>query len=105
MATTATASRATSAELNFPVAVAVDSAGNLYISDFENQRVREVSAATGLISTVAGTGVAGYNGDGIPATTAEINGPCGVAVDDSGNVFIADYAEQPRAQHLCRGRA
>ena len=81
---------ATSAELNFPVAVAVDSAGNLYISDFENQRVREVSAATGLISTVAGTGVAGYNGDGIAATSAELNFPSGLAVDAAGDLFISD---------------
>ena len=81
---------ATSAELYFPVAVAVDSAGNVYISDFENQRVREVSAATGLISTIAGTGTAGYNGDGIAATSAELNFPTGLAVDAAGDVFIAD---------------
>jgi Bacterial Ig-like domain (group 3)/Putative Ig domain len=81
---------ATSAQLGFPVSIALDSAGNLYIADFSNQRIREVSAATGLISTIAGTGVAGYNGNGIAATSAELNYPDGVTLDAAGDVFISD---------------
>ena len=82
------------AELNGPYGVAVDSAGNLYIADTGNQRVREVVMATGNIGTVAGNGTSGYNGDGIAATGAELNSPRGVAVDSSGNVYIADYNNQ-----------
>jgi Bacterial Ig-like domain (group 3)/PKD domain/NHL repeat/Beta-propeller repeat len=81
---------ATSAELSDPVSIAVDAAGDLFIADLYNNRVREVNAATGLISTVAGMSTPGYNGDGIPATSAELAGPTGVAVNAAGNVFIAD---------------
>ncbi len=81
---------ATSAELNNPDAVVLDAAGDVFISDSHNNRVREVNKSTGLISTVAGTGTAGYNGDGIAATSAELNGPGGLAIDASGNLFIAD---------------
>ncbi|HUA62620.1 MAG TPA: chitobiase/beta-hexosaminidase C-terminal domain-containing protein [Verrucomicrobiae bacterium] len=82
---------ATQADLGgISFATAMDSAGNLYIADSENNRVRMVSATTGLISTVAGTGVAGYGGDGGPATVAQLSGPAGVAVDPPGNVYIAD---------------
>jgi len=81
---------ATTAKLNFPQGVAVDAAGNIYIADRDNQRVRKVEVATGNIVTVAGTGSAGYNGDGIPASGARVNSPAGVAVDSAGNIFIAD---------------
>jgi uncharacterized protein (TIGR03437 family) len=80
---------ATSAQLSLPEAVVVDSAGNLYIADTFNVRIRKVTTA-GTISTVAGTGTLGFNGDNIPATTAELRLPDGVAVDSFGNVFIAD---------------
>jgi len=80
---------AASALLNNPMSVAVDAAGDLYIADFGNQRIRKVSAA-GTITTVAGNGTAGYAGDGGPATGAELNGPYGVAVDSSGNIYIGD---------------
>ena len=81
---------ATSASLNFPSGLAVDGSGNLYISDSFNYRVRRVDAATGVITTVAGDGIRGFSGDGGPATSASLNVPWGVAVDTSGNVYIAD---------------
>ncbi|HUA59061.1 MAG TPA: hypothetical protein VML19_09930, partial [Verrucomicrobiae bacterium] len=79
---------ATSARLSAPVGVFVDSKNNVYIGDSANNRVREVS--NGTISTIAGDGVAGYLGDGDPATIAELKNPDGVAVDRAGNLFIAD---------------
>jgi sugar lactone lactonase YvrE len=85
---------ATSAELDAPEGVAVDSAGDLFIADTYNDRIREVNAATGLISTVAGTGTAGYNGDGIAATSAELDQPEGVLVDAQGDLFISDTFNQ-----------
>jgi uncharacterized protein (TIGR03437 family) len=82
-------SPATAAELYWPTGVAVDSAGNLFIADYMNERVRKVTPA-GTISTVAGTGTGGFNGDGGPATSAELWSPTGVAVDSAGNLFIAE---------------
>ena len=81
---------ATNASLRFPVGVAVDASGNLFIADTSNRRVRRVDAATGVIDTVAGDGTSGFSGDGGPATSASLGGPSGVAVDASGNLFIAD---------------
>jgi hypothetical protein len=81
---------ATSAELNWPVGVAVDSSGNLYIGDYSNSRIRMVSASTGDISTVAGDGTQGYSGDGGAATSAELYWPTGIAVNSS-YLFIADF--------------
>ena len=80
---------AASARLGFPEGVVVDAAGNLYIADSGNHRVRRVDRA-GVITTVAGTGVWGYSGDGGPATGAQFRGPEGVAVDGAGNLYIAD---------------
>jgi len=80
---------ATSAQLNYPSGVAFDSSGNLYIADSSNNRIRKVSPS-GTIITFAGNGTGGYSGDGGPATSAELKFPFGVAVDLSGNVFIAD---------------
>jgi len=77
------------AELSSPLAVAVDGAGDVYIADSLNNRIREFSAA-GIISTIAGTGVAGFAGNGGQAVAAQLNYPNGVAVDGSGNVLIAD---------------
>jgi sugar lactone lactonase YvrE len=80
---------ATSAWLRWPTGIAMDASGNLFIAaDFSN-RIRKV-APNGIISTIAGTGGAGFMGDGGPATAALLNGPKGVAVDKTGNIFIAD---------------
>jgi uridylate kinase len=81
---------ATQAALSHPAGVAVDSQGNLYFSDQYDQGVREVFGSTGAITTVAGTGIAGFGGDSGPAAQATLNFPVGVAVDSAGNVFIAD---------------
>jgi subtilase family serine protease len=77
------------AELNQPNGVAIDSAGNLFIADLANNRIRKVTPA-GTISTVAGNGTPGFSGDGGPATSAELFSPWDVAVDGAGNLFIAD---------------
>ena len=79
---------ATSAALALPEAITFDKSGNTYIADFTGNRVRKVSA--GKISTIAGTGVSGFSGNGGPATSAMLNAPQGVAVDSAGNVYIAD---------------
>lgn len=82
---------ATSAELNWPWAVALDAAGNIYFTDTDNQRIRKVAVSTGIITTVAGTGTEGCSGDGGPATNAELNSPFGIAVDEVGNIYFTDY--------------
>ena len=89
-----------SAALHSPSSVAVDPAGNLLIADLGNHRVRAVAGSTGTfygvsmtagnIYTIAGTGTAGFSGDGGPATGAGLNDPEGVAVDPAGNLLIAD---------------
>jgi uncharacterized protein (TIGR03437 family) len=80
---------ATTAALNNPQGVAVDARGNLYISDTDNHRVRKV-AADGIITTVAGTGEAGFRGDNQPATMAGLDHPKGLGVDADGTLFISD---------------
>ena len=84
------------AELSDPVAIAIDSAGNLYIADSNNSVIRKVTASTGIITTIAGQGptAANYSGDGGPAIFAHINHPKGVAVDAAGNVYISDTFNQ-----------
>jgi len=82
---------ATSAELNDPEGVFVDSSGNIYIADTDNHCIRKVDASTQNINTVAGIGgSSGFEGDGGPATEAKLKNPRGVFVDASGNIFIAD---------------
>ena len=82
--------KATSATLNFPESVAVDAEGNIYIADGGSNRIRMVTKSTGVITTVAGTGTRCYRGDNGLATIANIDHPGGIAVDASGNVYIAD---------------
>ena len=81
---------ATSAMLNKPYGVALDGDGRLYISDTDNHRIRQVELSSGVIRTLAGTGVAGYSGDEIAATNAQFNAPYGMTSDPRGHLFIAD---------------
>jgi len=85
---------ATSAVLNSPYVVSLDGAGNLYIADRNNNLIRKVAAATGIITTVVGNGTGGYSGDNGAATSAELNHPDFVAVDGAGNLYIADQSNQ-----------
>lgn len=91
---------ATQASLKQPWGVTLDASGNLYIADTYEHRIREVSAATGIIATIAGTGTTqsngsgGYNGDGIAANAAELNYPYAVAFDSQGNMYIPDAGNQ-----------
>lgn len=82
---------AVDAELFFPRNMALDGVGNIYITDGGNNRIRKVDAVTGIITTVAGTGVAGYSGDGGPATEADLNGPATLEVDEAGNIYAASF--------------
>ncbi len=81
---------ATSAPVYLPQGMAVDAAGNFFISDTNNDRVRRVDFKSGLISTIAGTGMPGYSGDGGVATSAAISLPSGIALDGAGNIYFAD---------------
>ncbi len=81
--------QARAAVLNSPWGLAVDSSGNIFVSDTGNNRVRKI-ATNGVITTIAGTGAAGFGGDGGPATQALLNFPVGLALDPAGNLYIAD---------------
>jgi len=83
-------STATSASLNYPIGITFDKNDNLYIADYYNHRIRKVAAATGIITTVAGNGTAGFDGDNIAATSTRLYYPHDVTVDSSGNIFIPD---------------
>ena len=78
--------------LHSPAGLSFDTAGSLYIADSGNSAIRKIDPATNLISTFAGTGVAGFSGDGAAATSALLRGPKDVAVDDQGSLFISDSA-------------
>jgi sugar lactone lactonase YvrE len=93
---------AVSAQLNEPEGLAVDDSGNLYIADTDNNRVRKV-IPNGNISTIAGTGVSGYSGDGGTGTLAQLDAPAGLALDSGGNLYIADkynYALRKQAPYI-----
>ena len=92
---------ATLASLASPFASIVDADGNLYIADTFNHVVRKVDTA-GVITTVAGNGNPGYNGDVIPAASAQLNEPTSVAVDSSGNLYIADFGNN-RVRRVSNG--
>jgi DNA-binding beta-propeller fold protein YncE len=81
---------ATRALLNNPFDLAFDPVGNLCFSDTYNHCIRRIDARTGIISTIAGTGQAGFAGDGGPATQAQMNQPYGIVIDRSGNIYTAD---------------
>jgi hypothetical protein len=87
---------ASAATLSAPSGIAIDGAGNMYIADTNNNVVRKITAATGIITRVAGNinGSPGFSGDGGLATSAELNTPQGVSVDVSGNIYIADTSNQ-----------
>jgi uncharacterized protein (TIGR03437 family) len=92
---------AVAAQLDQPEGMVVDSAGNLYIADAANARVRKVSPA-GIITTIAGTGQPGFSGDNGPAGSAQLDQPYGVALDSSGNLYIADFGNQ-RVRRVATG--
>lgn len=81
--------QATAAQLNSPTGLSIDATGNIYFTDQGNQRVRKINTA-GIISTVAGNGTPGFSGDGGQAMTAQLNAPIDVAVNNAGEIFIAD---------------
>jgi len=83
---------ATEALLNNPESIALDKSGNLYISDTFNYRIRRIDASTGIIDTIAGTGVKGFSGDNGSARGAQITTPGGIAVDSAGRVYFADQS-------------
>jgi len=82
---------ATSARFNGPTSIAIDFSGNIYISDFYNNRIRKINIVTGIITTFAGNGIGGYNGDTLTATLASLWSPAGIGFDKKGNLYISDY--------------
>lgn len=82
---------ATAAQIQFPTGINIDPSGNIYFAEQGNNVIRKITIATGIISTVAGNGTAGYSGDGGDATAAKLNQPKDVVVDASGNLYIADF--------------
>lgn len=77
------------AQLGYPSGLAVDNAGNIYISDWDNNRIRKINTS-GIITTIAGNGIGGYSGDGGMATSAQINRPHGILIDPSGNIIFSE---------------
>jgi hypothetical protein len=82
---------ATNAQLNKPTGIAIDTAGNMYIAECNSHVIRKVDAVTGIIKTIAGTGTAGYGGDGGPASAAQFHTPDCLFFDKAGNLYVNDY--------------
>ena len=85
---------ATTAQLNLPTALALDTTGDLYVTDNANHRIRRIDATTQTITTVAGNGTQGFSGDNGPAASATIDSPAGLALDASNNLYLADTHNQ-----------
>lgn len=83
---------ATSAKLNYPFGIFLDSSGNMYIGDMSNHRIRKVTISTGVITTIAGNGASSYTSDGGSATSVALYNPKTVAIDSSGIMYIADMS-------------
>jgi len=81
---------AINAHLNYPTALAVNAAGDLFIADTQNYRIRKIAAVTGVITTIAGNGIQGFSGDNGPATLAAIDSPSGLALDAAGDLYLSD---------------
>jgi trimeric autotransporter adhesin len=81
----------TAAQIAAPEGIAVNAAGDLFIADHVNNRIRKIDHTTYIISTVVGTGTSGYSGDGGPATAARLNGPFDIKFDGAGNMYVSDY--------------
>ena len=97
--------RALDAALNMPHEIQFDRAGNLYIAERDNHAIRRVDARTGIISTLAGTGTAGFSGDGGPASQAELRQPHAIALDPEGRLLICDVGNHRlRRVDLANGR-
>ena len=90
---------ATSASLNYPYGVALDSSGNVYIADSWNERIRKVAVSTGIITTIAGTGSYGSSGDGGDATSASLYSPSGVALDKEG--LVVTEMASTKTEQVC----
>jgi sugar lactone lactonase YvrE len=84
--------QATAATIDTPTGIAVDTTGNLYLADTHNHRIRKITTATGIITTIAGTATFGYGGDNASATSAHLALPQGITLDPSGNLYLADAA-------------
>jgi streptogramin lyase len=82
---------AIAAQLSFPAGSVPTPAGNLYIADYNNNRVVRVDGLTGILTLVAGAGTGGDTGDGGPASLAAVNGPLGLAMDSAGNLYISEF--------------
>ncbi|MBK8495241.1 MAG: hypothetical protein IPL50_09535 [Chitinophagaceae bacterium] len=85
---------ATTAQLYYPHNIALDADGNIYFPDYGNARIRKITIGTGLISTIAGTGVPGFTGDGAAAASAQINQPSSMAFDNNGDLYFTDRTNQ-----------